>query len=131
MKKNYIYPAIFEFDEDGISIEFPDFDGAFSCADTFEEALEMAKDCLELNLMTLEEDKEEIPEPKSIENYKLKNNQKLMMVVADMISFKKRYSNKTVKKTLTIPKWLNDLGIEKKVNFSAILKEALIKELGV
>ncbi len=40
-------------------------------------------------------------------------------------------NNKAVKKTLTIPKWLNDEAMNKKINFSAILKEALKDELGI
>ena len=44
-------------------------------------------------------------------------------------SIKKKYNNKLIKKTLTLPKWLNDLGIEKKINFSKLLQEALKEKL--
>ncbi|MGL5376907.1 MAG: type II toxin-antitoxin system HicB family antitoxin, partial [Cetobacterium sp.] len=50
MKDIFIFPAVFSKDEDGFSVYFPNFEGAFTCADTFEEAVFMAKDCLELNL---------------------------------------------------------------------------------
>ena len=54
MKDIYIFPAVFLKEEDGYSVSFPDIDGAFTCGETFEEALFMAKDCLELNLDTVD-----------------------------------------------------------------------------
>ncbi|WP_044481900.1 type II toxin-antitoxin system HicB family antitoxin [Paenibacillus antibioticophila] len=44
MKDRYVYPAVFDYADDGISIEFPDLPGAITCGDTDEEALYMAKD---------------------------------------------------------------------------------------
>ena len=55
----------------------------------------------------------------------------MVMVQADMLNFRKKNDNKPVKKTLTIPKWLNDLGIEKKINFSKVLQEALKEKLQI
>lgn len=46
-----------------------------------------------------------------------------------MVLVRKELNNKTIKKTLTIPKWINDLGVEKHVNFSELKKKALLKEL--
>lgn len=79
----------------------------------------MAKDCLELNLDTVDE----IPHVTDIDKIKLNENEYLVMVQADMLNFRKKNDNKPVKKTLTIPKWLNDLGIEKKINFSKVFKK--------
>ncbi len=127
MKDIYIFPAVFLKEEDGYSISFPDIDGAFTCGETFEEALFMAKDCLELNLDTVDE----IPHVTDIDKIKLNENEYLVMVQADMLNFRKKNDNKPVKKTLTIPKWLNDLGIEKKINFSKVLQEALKEKLQI
>ena len=127
MKDIYIFPAVFLKEEDGYSISFPDIDGAFTCGETFEEALFMAKDCLELNLDTVDE----IPHVTDIDKIKLNENEYLVMVQADMLNFRKKNDNKPVKKTLTIPKWLNDLGIEKKINFSKVLQDALKEKLQV
>jgi predicted RNase H-like HicB family nuclease len=60
----YIYPAIFNYADGGISVEFPDLPGAFTCGDTEEETLHMAKDCLALYLSGMERD--EIPQPSII-----------------------------------------------------------------
>ncbi len=127
MKDIYIFPAVFLKEEDGYSVSFPDIDGAFTCGETFEEALFMAKDCLELNLDTVDE----IPHVTDIDKIKLNENEYLVMFQADMLNFRKKNDNKPVKKTLTIPKWLNDLGIEKKINFSKVLQEALKEKLQV
>ena len=127
MKDIYIFPAVFLKEEDGYSVSFPDIYGAFTCGKTFEEALFMAKDCLELNLNTVDE----IPHVTDIDKIKLNENEYLVMVQADMLNFRKKNDNKPVKKTLTIPKWLNDLGIEKKINFSKVLQDALKEKLQV
>ncbi len=127
MKDIYIFPAVFLKEEDGYSVSFPDIDGAFTCGETFEEALFMAKDCLELNLDTVDK----IPHVTDIDKIKLNENEYLVMVQADMLNFRKKNDNKPVKKTLTIPKWLNDLGIEKKINFSKVLQDALKEKLQV
>lgn len=128
MKENKIYPAIFIKEEDGsYSVTFPDLDGAFTCGADFQEAIYMAKDCLELNLSTLDE----MPPVSDLENIKLNKGEHIVMVQADMLEFKKKYDNKLIKKTLTLPKWLNDLGVEKKVNFSKILQEALKERLQI
>lgn len=128
MKENKIYPAVFTKEEDGsYNVVFPDLDGAFTCGTNFKEALYMAKDCLELNLSTLDE----MPPVSDLENIKLNKGEHIVMIQADMLEFKKKYDNKLVKKTLTLPKWLNDLGVEKKVNFSKILQEALKERLQI
>lgn len=127
MKNIYIFPAVFSKEEDGYDVRFPDIDGAFTCGETFEEALLMAKDCLELNLDTIKE----IPEISNIEDILLEKNEYLIMIQADMLSFRRKYNNQTIKKTLTLPKWLNDLSKDKKINFSQVLKEALIKKLNI
>lgn len=128
MKENKIYPAVFAKEEDGsYNIVFPDLDGAFTCGADFQEALYMAKDCLELNLSTLDE----MPPISDLENIKLNKGEHIVMIQADMLEFKKKYDNKLIKKTLTLPKWLNDLGVEKKVNFSKILQEALKERLEI
>lgn len=128
MKKNYVYPAIFSYD-DGISISFPDLPGALSCGYSDIEALEMAKECLELHLFNMEEDGDLIPEPTAFKDIKIKDNEIITLIKADMVLVRRELNNKPIKKTLTIPKWINDLGVEKHVNFSELLRKALLKEL--
>lgn len=131
MKNIYRFPAIFEYADDGINISFPDLEDCFTCANSTEEALEMAEEVLRLVLKGREEDNEPIPEPSSLEKIVLKSNQKTVMVTAYMTLARMEIDSKAIKKTLTIPNWLNKLAEEKKVNYSQILQAALKEHLGI
>jgi len=131
MKNVYIYPAIFTYTNDGISVEFPGLEGAYTCGETEEEALYMAKDCLELHLYGMEEDKKFIPEPLKIRDIKLEEDQSVVMIRVNMKPVRDEIQNKAVRKTLTIPKWLNDAALKQHINFSAVLKLALMDELEI
>ena len=76
MKKDcYVYPAIFTYEDDGISVEFPDLPGCLTCADTTEEAIKMAKEALVLHLYGIEEENETIPVASNIRDLSLEKNQ--------------------------------------------------------
>lgn len=132
MKKDYyIYPAIFEYNGDGISISFPDLPGCISCASNDEEALYMAKDALGLFIASSEEDGDELPPPTLLNDIKLQDNQKPALIEVNMPLFRDAIFNISVKKTLTIPKWINDLAEKNNINFSQVLQSALKKCLGI
>lgn len=131
MKDTYIYPAIFHYAEDGISISYPDLAGCLSCADTDEEAIKNSKEILALYLYGMEEDNEEIPIPSSIKNIPLKNNEVVVLVEVYMPLWRDKIINKTVKKTLTLPSWLNIEAERCGINFSQTLQEALKQKLNV
>lgn len=126
MKKDYyIYPAIFEYEKKGISISFPDLPGCISCAKDDEEALYMAKDALGLYIVCAEEDGEELPIPTKLNKINLSQNQKITLVEVNMPLFRDAVQNSAVKKTLTIPKWLNELAEKNHINFSQVLQTSL------
>ncbi len=132
MKKDrYIYPAIFDYAEDGISVSFPDLSGCFSCANSDEEAILMAKDALGLHLYSLEEDNDEIPASTPINKIRVEPNQVVVLVEVLMPTMRTAIENYSVKKTLSIPQWLNKLAIEKNINFSHVLQTALKEQLGI
>lgn len=132
MKKDrYIFPAIFTVEPDGISAEFPDLPGCLTCGNTEEESLRMAKDALELHLFGMEEDQEEIPSPSTVSNLDIHKGQFVALIEVWMPPIRDEMALKAVKKTLTIPKWLNDLAEEKRVNFSHVLQASLRNYLGV
>ncbi len=131
MRDRYFFPAIFEVADDGISIEFPDLSGCLPCGSTTEEAINNAKEAMALHLYAMEEDGDPIPEPIEITKLKLADNQFVAMIEAWMPPFRDEMRNKAVKKTLTIPKWLDDVATEKGVNFSHILQDALKEYLGI
>lgn len=115
MKKDdtYIYPSIFSFDDDGISVEFPDLEGCFTCGDTTKEAIKNAKEAMGLHLFGMEEDNEAIPTPTDIKDIKLENNQTIVLIEVYMPIIREAINNQSVKKTLTIPRWLNNLAEKK------------------
>lgn len=132
MKKDYyIYPAIFDYADDGISISFPDLPGCISCGKTDEEALYMAKDALGLYIACSEEDNEELKKPSKLNEIKLDKNQRVVLIEVNMPLFRESVQNASVKKTLTIPKWINDLAERNNINFSQLLQLAIKENLGI
>jgi len=131
LKDRYVYPAIFHFDEDGISIEFPDLPGCITYGDTEQEAIKNAKEALELHLFGLEEDSESIPVPSHIHDITLEKEESIILIDIWMVPVRDYMKNKAIKKTLTIPKWLNDIALESNVNFSHLLQIAIKDYLGI
>lgn len=126
----YAYPAVFTSESDGgYSICFNDLEGCFTCADTLEEGIEMAEDVLALVLYGYEKDEREIPAPSNISDISLESNQFVNYIKADTLEYRKMYNNKSIKKTLTIPEWLNEEAMSIGVNFSQVLQEALIQKV--
>ncbi|MDD9149245.1 type II toxin-antitoxin system HicB family antitoxin [Sporolactobacillus sp. CQH2019] len=131
-KDRYIYPAVFEVNKNGISVEFPDLPGCLPYGKDTNEAFKNAKEALSLHLYGMEEDGETIPEPTDFRKIKPStNNSFSTMIEAWMPPFRYRMENQSVKKTLTIPKWLDDVAKENKVNYSGILQDALKDHLGI
>lgn len=132
MKKDYyIYPAIFNYEDKEIAISFPDLPGCYSCGKDDEEALYMAKDALGLYIVSAEEDGEELKEPSKLNAIRLSKNERVILVEVNMPLFRESVQNTSVKKTLTIPKWINDLAEKNKINFSQVLQTALKNALGL
>jgi len=127
-----IYPAIFELaEEGGYCITFPDLPGCISEGNTLLEALLMAKEALELFIYNLEDDKEEIPVPSAPESIQVSKGSFVVPITAWMPLVRDEMLNKAVKKTLTIPKWLNDVSEKNKINFSQVLQVALKDKLNI
>lgn len=127
---HYEFPAFFTYDEDGISIEFPDLPGCLPCAQTTEEAFRNAKEALGLHLFGMEQDGDAIPKPTSVKDLRPQAGAAIAMVEVFMPSVRDRINNKVVKKTLTLPAWLNREAESANVNFSLVLQEGLKRYLG-
>lgn len=126
----YTYVALFTKETDGrYSVRFPQLDGCFTQGDTFDEALRMAQDAMALHLFGMEEDGEAIPD--SVLDVKAEAGELVVPVTAWMTPFRDEMYNKAVKKTLTIPAWLNDVAEREKLNFSQILQAALKDRLRI
>lgn len=128
-KDKYIFPAIFDYADDGIAIEFPDLPGCLPCAHSDEEALKNAKEALALHLYGMEQDAEAIPNPTPVKKLHPDTNQAIVLIEVLMPLYRDAIESKSVKKTLTLPKWLDDIAVSENVNFSRILQEGLMKHL--
>ncbi len=127
MKTKVVYPAIFTYDkkEKCYLVEFIDFNCS-TFGKTIQEAFFMAEEAMGLYF----EDETEYPEStESFKEFKLKENQFISLVGVDMVEYFKRHSSKSIKKTLTIPEWLNVLAENNDINFSQVLQEALKERL--
>ena len=82
-------------------------------------------------LCSLEDKKEDIPTPTDVKDIKCDENSFVSLISADTLTYRKLYDKKAIKKTLSIPAWLNNLALERNINFSNTLQNALIKELGI
>ena len=128
-QKQYVFPARFVSEDNGtVSVYFPDLDGCQTFDDTMTGAALMAKDALEGYIGTLLEADMPIPEPTDISDIDTQNAF-VMMVVADVANIYEE--NRPVKKTLSIPKWLDREATKAHLNFSGVLKEALIERLNM
>lgn len=129
MKRIVVYPAIFTHyaSNNCYSVEFLDF----SCqafGKTIEEAFFNSQEAMEEYFSKTET----FPEmTENISNIKLLPSQFISFVKGDMIEYYKKHNDKIVRKTLTIPGWLNELAIEKNINFSQVLKDALMEKLQI
>ncbi|MCD7884283.1 MAG: type II toxin-antitoxin system HicB family antitoxin [Lachnospiraceae bacterium] len=134
-----IYPACFFKEGNGYSVIFPDLNGLATCGDTLEEAMAMAVDCLAGYLKWCQEDGEDIPAPSPMSSISPEavaatleidcGEAFVNLVSVDVTSYAKEHFNKSVKKTLTIPAWLNKIALEQGINFSQTLQEALLAKI--
>lgn len=134
MKDKYIYPAIFHTAEEGeYWIEFPDLPMANTQGEDLEDALYMAKDCLGVYLSCLEEENEKIPNPTIpfTDISELNKGDFIQLIEVYMVPYRDEYKNEMERKNVTIPRWLNDIVKEKKINCSAVLVTALKEKLGI
>ncbi|HUM83116.1 MAG TPA: type II toxin-antitoxin system HicB family antitoxin [Lachnospiraceae bacterium] len=128
----YVYPAIFTPEENEVySIRFPDVEGCYTCGDNLADGIEMAEDALALVIYGLEKDGKQIPEATPLDDIHLNKGEFISYIACDTMEYRKMYNNKAIKKTLTIPEWLNEAAAAKNINFSQVLQDALKEKLNV
>ena len=127
----YAFAALFEPDAPGYVVSFPDIPGCITEGDSLEEAAYMAKDALCLRLYDMERSKTEIPAASDPATIKAPENGFISVVVVDTNDYQRFYDTHSVKKTLTIPAWLNERAEESHAPYSRILQEGLKAYLGI
>ena len=131
----YRYAAIFSYEEDGVHVGFPDLPGCITFGADEDEAVRMAREALALHIYGMEQDGDEIPQPSSLrmlaEQEDLQENEVFMLVEAFMPTFRERESKRFVKKTLSIPYWMNAEAERVGLNFSQTLQNAIAQKLSL
>lgn len=136
-----MYPACFYKENDGYSVIFPDLNYLATQGDSLEEAMEMAVECLAGHLHSCKVDGEAVPNPskltdidpvavsKEISPDEPVGETFVNIVSVDVEAYAKAHFDKSVRKTLTIPAWLNSAALEQGINFSQTLQEALLAKV--
>ena len=121
----FVYPAVFHKEDDSYWVEFPDLAGCHTYGGSIPETMEAAQEALSAYLLTMLEQKRPLAAPSDISE--LRPDDGFPSLVSCTIDQYK--DTKAVKKTLTIPSWLNDRAMAKGLNFSKILQDALIAKI--
>lgn len=121
----FLYPAVFQAEDVGYSVWIPDIQGCISQGDTLAEAYENIKDALGLFVEEQKNTKDSLPDASKPENIKIEQDQFVALVEFDWVSYLKKTDDRAVKKTLTIPAWLNVAAERENINFSQLLQKAL------
>ena len=120
----YVYPAIFTpCDNDEYDVFIPDLPYCRTCGYSLAEAIDMAEDAVAMWLWYAEDHNEDIPAPSK----ELPHDppQFVSLIKADTDAYRRAHDNSSVKKTLSIPSWLNDQAIKANAPFSQILQQGL------
>lgn len=127
MKKTdrYVFPAVFTYEPgQEIAVVFPDLDAATSGTND-NNALLSARELLGCVLYGMEEDGEEIPAPTPLSQVETADNERAVLVDVYMPSIRMAKVNRSVNRTVTLPAWLNAAALERNINFSQVLQDAL------
>jgi predicted RNase H-like HicB family nuclease len=124
----YVYPAVLTKEDTNILVSVPDLPGLHTFGSSLADALDMAQDAVEMWLWDAENNKETIP-PASSQAEIVKRcesaEQSVSLVAADTDEYRRQTETRSVKKTLSIPAWLNDKAEKANAPFSQILQQGL------
>ena len=125
----YVYPAKLTNDDGHVMVEFPDIENCFTEGDSLVEALELAEDALSMMLADREDKGDAMPTASDLSKIHCENGEAVALVKADTVAYRRKTSKKAVKKTLTIPAWMNALAGTHGVNYSQLLQEAILQHI--
>ena len=126
----YAYPAIFTPAENGeFDVQVPNLPGCGTCGKNLADAIFMAEDAVSMWLWDAENNGEDIPAPGDLPQ--VEQPQFISVVAADTDEYRRKYDSRAVKKTLSIPNWLNTQAEKAGINFSPVLQEALKERLQI
>ena len=124
-----IYPAVFYPFSDGSGgyvVEFPDLPGCVTEGKNLEDAFENATDAASGWVLDELEEGNVVPKSSDYDSVERREGGQVSMVLLDMDAYAERYGEKSVRKNVTIPAWLNSYAEKQKINFSQVLQEVLL-----
>ena len=137
MSRKAVYPVIFTMTDECVLIEVPDL-GILTEGKNMADAIDMARDAIGLHGISLED--AHIPVPEASDMGKLDPNRGtfagegrsvVSMVDIDFEEYRRKVDNKTVRRNVTLPNWLNREAEATHINVSKVLQDALMKKLNV
>ncbi len=129
--ERYFFPAVCTYEPGReIAVVFPDLDCTTSGKND-DDAFLSARELLGAVLYGMEEDGESIPAPSALNAIQTEDNERVVLVDVYMPSIRLAKVNRSVNRTVTLPAWLNAAALEKNINFSQVLQDALKKNLGL
>lgn len=130
-----VYPVIFTQVDEKILIEVPDLN-ILTEGLNIADAIEMARDAIGLKVISLQDDSIDIPPASQLDKIRLEDgkftefgNSYTSLVDIDFIEYRKKIDNKTVRRNVTLPNWLNQEAEKAHLNVSKVLQEALMLKL--
>ncbi len=131
----YAYPAIFteeEVENRGkvYIVEFPDLPGCVTEGESIPNAIEMAREALAGCIRSMQERRETIPEATPLGAVRADNGF-ASLIDLDMLEYKRKTESRAVKRTVSLPQWLDAMAQDAGLNFSQTIQEALKERLGV
>lgn len=135
-----IYPVIFtplNDEKDTVLVEVPDL-GILTEGYGMVDAVYMARDAIGLKGITREDEGKDIPNPSALNDIDVLKGTfaedgkgYVSLVDIDFVEYRRRVDNKTVRRNVTLPNWLNQEAEKAHINVSRVLQEALMAKLNV
>lgn len=122
----YVYPAVFHPNNDGsITVTFPDLPGCITEGKSLENALFMAQDALSVWLEYTIDHKEPVPEATAFQDMRVEGAEFVNLIRAEV------RDNRAVRRTVSIPKWMDDMVADAGLSLSRVLQDALKARLKI
>ena len=123
-----VYPAIFTpfQDSPGFTVTIPDLPGCVTEGNSLVEAIEMGEDAASGWILDEMEDGNSYPPSREFQSINCPEGSIINILLLDKDAYSEKYSDKTIRKNVTIPAWLNTYGEKNGLNFSKVLQDSLI-----
>ena len=132
INENYYYPAVFHVaEEGGYWVSFPDFPECLTQGESLDDAYRMASEAIGICIDEKIKNSEKLPKASAPVDYVLDAGDFTCLIEFDYLDYRKKHNGRAVKKTLSIPEWLNEAAMASNINFSQVLQEALLQKLGI